>query len=85
MTIEVETEGPTAPPRRNGELAFEAPWQARAFGICLALLEREGLEWKDFRPHLVKAIAADAEREYYDSFAVALEDFSATTLGLSAE
>lgn len=78
MSIDVETEGPAAPPRRNGELTFDAPWQARAFGMCLALLERESLEWTDFRPHLVAAIAADDERDrhdYYDSFAVALEDF----------
>ncbi len=75
MSIDVETEGPAAPPRRNGELTFEAPWQARAFGMCLALLEQEGLEWSDFRLHLVAAIAADPERDYYDSFAVALEDF----------
>ncbi len=64
-----------APPRRNGELTFDAPWQARAFGLCLALLEREQLEWSDFRPYLVAAIADGAEREYYDSFAVALENF----------
>lgn len=73
--MNIETEGPSAPPRRNGELTFEAPWQARAFGLCLALLEREGLEWSDFRPSLVAAIADDPERDYYDSFAVALEDF----------
>jgi hypothetical protein len=71
----VDTEGPAAPRRSNGELVFAAPWQARAFGICVAVLEREGLGWDDFRPHLVAAIADDPERDYYDSFGLALDDF----------
>ena len=34
--------GPAALPRRNGELVFEAPWQGRAFGMALAVVERLG-------------------------------------------
>jgi hypothetical protein len=30
-----------APPRDNGELTFEAPWQGRAFGMAVALQEKE--------------------------------------------
>lgn len=75
MTIEVDVDGPAAPPRRNGELVFDAPWQARAFGVCLAILDREGLAWSAFRPHLVAAIGADPEAGYYDAFGVALEAF----------
>jgi hypothetical protein len=72
----VDTDGPAAPPRRNGELVFEAPWQGRAFGLCLAALEREGLAWDDFRPHLVTALdAAGPDAGYYDAFAVALDAF----------
>lgn len=66
-----------APPRRNGELVFEAPWQGRAFGMCAAVLEREGLGWEAFRPHLVRAIAAEPDEPYYDSFTRALDELLA--------
>jgi hypothetical protein len=79
----IDTEGPGAPPRRNGELTFDEPWHARAFGICVAVLEREGLEWSDFRRHLVPAIEADPGGAYYDAFAVALDVFLAER-GLTA-
>jgi hypothetical protein len=78
----IDTSGPAAPPRRNGELVFEAPWQGRAFGICVAVLEREGLGWDAFRPHLVAAIAADPDADYYDAFGLALDAFL-TGLGLT--
>jgi hypothetical protein len=74
---DVDVEGPAAPPRSNGELVFEAPWQGRAFGLCLALLEREGLGWDAFRTHLVAALAAHPDAPYYDAFAVALDAFVA--------
>jgi len=72
---DLDLAGPTAPPRSNGELVFDAPWEGRAFGLCLAVLEREGLGWDAFRPHLVAAIAAEPERGYYEHLAVALERF----------
>jgi len=71
----IETAGPAAPPRRNGELVFDEPWHARAFGICVTVLEREGLGWDAFRRHLVPVIEADPDAPYYDAFAVALERF----------
>ena len=77
MIDDIETTGPTAPPRRNGELVFDAPWEGRAFGMAVALLEREGLAWDDFRPHLVRAIEADPEHTYYEQLAVALDAFVA--------
>lgn len=76
-TVRVPSEGLDAPPRSNGELVFEAPWQGRAFGICLALLEREGLGWEDFRPYLGAAIERQPEASYYQCFADALDAFSA--------
>ena len=75
IAVEVDADGPTAPPRTNGELVFAAPWQARAFGICVAVLEREGLGWPAFRTHLIAAIAEDPDRDYYDSFGLALDAF----------
>ena len=71
--VDIDTSGPTAPPRSNGELVFEAEWQGRAFGMCVAILEREGLGWDAFRRHLVAAIAAAPDAPYYDRFVVALD------------
>ncbi len=82
--ISTDTDGPAAPPRRNGELVFDAPWQGRAFGLCVAVLEREGLGWEAFRPHLVAALAADPDADYYDAFGLALETF-VTERGLTAQ
>lgn len=70
--ISVDIDGAGAPPRRNGELVFEAPWQARAFGMALILLERNGLGWEAFREHLVTAIRSRPDAAYYDQFVDAL-------------
>jgi nitrile hydratase accessory protein len=72
--VVIDAAGPTAPPRQNGELVFDAPWQGRAFGLCIAVLEREDLEWADFRAHLVTAIARMPEAAYYEHFVAALAD-----------
>lgn len=77
MPVEPDAAGAAAPPRSNGELVFEEPWQARAFALCVTLLERDGLGWDAFRPHLVHAIAADPGAAYYASFVAALEAFVA--------
>jgi nitrile hydratase accessory protein len=63
----------TSPPRDNGELVFDAPWQARAFAIALATVERTGLPWDAFRLRLIDAIADEPDRPYYDCWVVALE------------
>jgi nitrile hydratase accessory protein len=60
-------------PRDNGELVFEAPWQARALAIAVALVERLELPWDTFRRRLMAEIADDPERPYYDSWGRALE------------
>ena len=60
-------------PRRNGELAFDAPWESRVFGLALAYLERSGQPWEPFRQRLMVAIAeAPDETPYYESFTAAL-------------
>ncbi len=65
--------GTAAPPRRNGELVFDAPWQGRAFGTAFALVERFGLPWSEFQRHLIAAIAEHPDAPYYDSWVTALE------------
>ncbi len=77
--------GPAAPPRRNGELVFDAPWQGRAFGMAIAVVERLGLEWKVFQERLIAQIARNPEAPYYDSWVAALEqlvlDYGAASAG----
>jgi nitrile hydratase accessory protein len=77
-----------APPRKNGELVFEAPWQSRAFGMAVALHGAGTYRWEEFSARLAAAIAASgsgpvkravlpvaahAEDEYYERWLEALE------------
>ena len=67
-------------PRRNGELAFDAPWQARAFGLAAAVVQtRFDHDWEPFRSRLIAAIATDEGRPYWESWAAALEDLLVST------
>jgi nitrile hydratase accessory protein len=80
--------GTTAPPRKNGELVFDAPWESRAFGMALALHAQDTYPWAEFSAHLAEHIAAadadvepdavlpvppDAESTYYAHWLAALE------------
>jgi nitrile hydratase accessory protein len=60
-------------PRDNGELVFEAPWQARALAIAVALVDKLSLPWDAFRQRLMDEIAKDPQRPYYESWGAALE------------
>jgi nitrile hydratase accessory protein len=67
-------------PRDNGELVFEEPWQARALGMGVVVLERTGASWAEFRTHLVAAIErqplqadVSAATAYYSAWLEALE------------
>jgi hypothetical protein len=64
-------------PRSNGTPVFDAPWQGRALAIAMLLVERHDCCWDDFRRHLMRAIDETPERPYWDSFASALETFTA--------
>lgn len=75
----IDVAGPAAPPRRNGELVFQAPWEGRAFGLAVALRDRGVFRWEVFRDRLIAAIAAAdrttagaAKPGYYDSWLSAL-------------
>lgn len=76
----IDTEGPAAPPRRNGELVFQEPWEGRAFGLAMTLRDQGLFSWNAFRDRLIAAIAeadcrpADGDRsEYYQNWLTALE------------
>jgi nitrile hydratase accessory protein len=75
----------TSLPRDNGELVFEAPWQARALAMAVALVEKLELPWDAFRHRLMAEIANDPQRPYYESWCAALEsmviDLDPTTPG----
>ncbi|MFP5321639.1 MAG: nitrile hydratase accessory protein [Acidimicrobiia bacterium] len=73
-------------PRRNGELAFEAPWESRAFALAAALVDtRFGGRWEPFRRQLIAAIADDGRRPYWESWTAALEALLVETSLLSTE
>ena len=70
-------QGSAAPPRLNGELVFERPWERDVFGLAMALLERQVISWSEFQPRLIEVIArgadSDHEASYYTCWAAALE------------
>jgi nitrile hydratase accessory protein len=78
--VDAALEGTAPLPRDNGELIFEEPWQGRALGMGVAVLERLGVPWAEFRPHLVEAIAQHSQppdetaaTAYYTAWLDALE------------
>ena len=54
MTLDIS--GPAAPPRQNGELVFNEPWESRAFGLAVTLHAGGAFEWEDFRQELMGAV-----------------------------
>jgi nitrile hydratase accessory protein len=75
--LDLDVEGPAAPPRSNGELVFAEPWESRAFGLALTLHDRGLFQWEEFRRQLIKAVAraeaAGGEWSYYRCWLEALE------------
>ena len=66
-------------PRRNGELAFDAPWQSRVFALAAAVVEHAfGGDREPFRQQLIAAIAAEPSRPYWESWTAALEALAET-------
>ena len=52
----LDVTGVAAPPRLNGELVFEAPWERRLFGLTMALVERGAIDYESFRQNLIAEI-----------------------------
>jgi nitrile hydratase accessory protein len=78
--VDAALAGRTTLPRDNGELVFEEPWQGRALGMGVVVLERTGASWEQFRRHLVAAIrehppepGESAATAYYAAWLDALE------------
>ena len=76
----LDIHGPAAPPRRNGELVFRAPWESRVFGVTISLCRGGVFQWDEFRRLLIDEIAAwekrghpEGEWSYYERWQAALE------------
>lgn len=62
-------------PRKNGELVFDEPWQARAFGLAVTLADRGPFDWEGFRRQLISSVSATPTRPYWESWLAALESW----------
>lgn len=75
--LQLDIEGPAAPPRSNGELVFAEPWESRAFGLAMALHDGGLFEWEVFRQQLIAAVAraesAGGKFSYYHCWLEALQ------------
>lgn len=73
---------PGAPPRSNGELVFEAPWESRVFGLAVALHDAGIVDFETFRSRLIAEIGSWEDRHgpagggyrYYERWLSALEE-----------
>ena len=83
------TEAQIALPRENGELVFQAPWEARAFGLAVALNEQDLYEWHEFSAELAATIAAaepnNDPSSYYARWIASLEELVVTKGLISRE
>ena len=75
--LDADLEGPVSPPRHNGEIVFGAPWERRVFGLAVTLCRSGDYEWEAFRQSLIRRIAEDESRPYWQSWTFALEDLLA--------
>ena len=83
--------GPEAPPRRNGEFVFDAPWEGRAFGIGIAMAQQGSYSFSELRDRLIHAIASwekihagdDADWSYYEQWLLALEELLSQQINAS--
>jgi nitrile hydratase accessory protein len=67
--------------KEAGDIVFEEPWQARAFGIGVVLYDHGTYEWEDMTRELIEEIevsetdaTADAADEYYEQWLASLEE-----------
>jgi nitrile hydratase accessory protein len=72
VDVELELDGPGAPPRANGEMVFEHPWQRRLFATTIALCQSGTIVYADFRDRLIAEVAEHPD-EYWSSWQDALE------------
>ena len=69
----IPLDGSLAPPRRNGEIVFDAPWESRAFGIAAVLQEEGCWTWEEFAARFGAAVSTSDVEEYYRRWLGSLE------------
>jgi nitrile hydratase accessory protein len=66
----------------DDEFEFDAPWQARAFALTVALRQREAFPWSEFQQRLIdeldesdetKTVKEAIETRYYEAWLSAIE------------
>ena len=70
-----------APPRDNGQLAFNRSWEQVAFALAIALSKKGCYEWEEFRQNLIATIGewesehdlSDPTWDYYHCWYAVLE------------
>jgi hypothetical protein len=73
---ELDVDGAAAPPRANGELAFDEPWQSRLFATTMAACDAGLIDYETFRDHLIAQVAERDEEglgEYWAAWQDAFE------------
>ncbi|HEY2194661.1 MAG TPA: nitrile hydratase accessory protein [Actinomycetospora sp.] len=80
MSVPLDLDGPAAPPRSNGELVFAAPWESRAFGLVLTLVDAGRFTYEEFRGRLIARIGEDPAAPYWESWLAGLEDLLVPTV-----
>ena len=72
-----DMDGESSLPRKNGELVFDAAWEARVFGMTISMHERQLFAWDEFRDELIEEIAtadrAGSDSTYYERWLEAFE------------
>ena len=72
-----DMDGESSLPRKNGELVFDAAWEARVFGMTISMHERQLFDWNEFRDELIEEIAIadreDSSSTYYERWLEAFE------------
>src|ERR1041384_7749346 len=72
-----DMDGASTLPRKNGELVFDAAWEARIFGMTISMHERNLFDWNEFRDELIEEIAeadqSGSTSTYYERWLAAFE------------
>ena len=63
-------------PRSNGELIFASPWEARAFGMAVALNDEGVYAWRELSASLAAAERVGLESTYYERWLQTLENLA---------
>ena len=76
MRPELDADGAAAPPRANGELAFQEPWQSRLFATTMAACDAGLIDYDAFRHRLIAQVErheSDGPGDYWSAWQDAFE------------